>query len=55
MTGVQTCALPIYLDRNPRCCAHDATAGDSVNEQLVAEGFEPDKNNPFDYETAVSV
>jgi iron complex outermembrane receptor protein len=44
-----------YVDRNPRCCAPDATAGDSVNEQLVAEGFEPDKNNPFDYETAVSV
>ena len=26
-----------------------------MNDQLVAEGFEPYKNNPFDYETAVSV
>ncbi|MCR9104143.1 MAG: TonB-dependent receptor [Gammaproteobacteria bacterium] len=44
-----------YVDRNPSCCAPDAIAGESVNEQLVAEGLQPDKNDPFDYETAVSI
>ncbi len=44
-----------YVDRNLRCCAPDAEHGDSVNEQLIAEGLEPDKNDGFDYETAVSV
>lgn len=44
-----------YVDRSLRCCAADAEQGDSVNEQLVAEGFEPDKNDPFDFEGAVNV
>lgn len=44
-----------YVDRNPKCCAPDAVAGASVNEQLIAEGLPPDKNDPFDYETAVNI
>tara|TARA_R110002049_G_scaffold9747_15_gene48897 strand:- start:5005 stop:7200 length:2196 start_codon:yes stop_codon:yes gene_type:complete len=44
-----------YVDRNPKCCAADARQGDSVNPQLVAEGFAPDKNDPYDYKTAVDV
>ncbi len=44
-----------YVERTPKCCAPDAKAGASVNEQLIAEGFEPDKNDPFDYETAVNI
>lgn len=44
-----------YVDRNPRCCAADAVQGDSVNEQLTAEGFAPDKNDPFDEQTAVNI
>ncbi|MDZ7784658.1 MAG: TonB-dependent receptor [Halioglobus sp.] len=43
------------MDRNLKCCAPDARHGDSVNEQLIAEGFEPDNNDPFDRETAVSI
>ncbi|MGB1140553.1 MAG: TonB-dependent receptor [Halioglobus sp.] len=44
-----------YVDRNPTCCAPDAIAGDSVNEQLVEQGFPPDKNDPFDYETSWNI
>lgn len=44
-----------YVDRDLSCCAADAEQGDSVNEQLIAEGLKPDKNDPFDYETAVDV
>ena len=44
-----------YVDRNPNCCAADARQSESVNEQLVAEGFAPDNNDPYDYKTAVNV
>jgi iron complex outermembrane receptor protein len=44
-----------HVDRSLRCCAADAEHGESVNEQLIAEGFAPDKNDPFDYEGAVNI
>ncbi len=44
-----------YVDRSVRCCAADAVQSESVNEQLIAQGLAPDKNDPFDHEGAVDI
>jgi iron complex outermembrane receptor protein len=44
-----------HVDRSVRCCAADAVQGESVNEQLIAEGLALDKNDPFDHEGAVDI
>ncbi|MEZ5573095.1 MAG: TonB-dependent receptor [Halioglobus sp.] len=44
-----------YVDRDSKCCAADASQGASVNEELVARGLPPDKNNPYDHKIAVNV
>lgn len=43
------------VDRSTRCCAPDAIQGESVNEQLIAEGLAPDKSDPFDHRGAVDI
>ncbi len=44
-----------YVERDMRCCAADAEHGETVNPALIEQGFAPDKNDPFDFETAVDV
>ena len=44
-----------HVDRSTRCCAPDSVQSKSVNDQLIAEGLAPDKNDPFDHEGAVNI
>lgn len=44
-----------YLERDTTCCSPDSTQRPSVNAQLIAEGFPPDKNDPFDMVGAVDI
>jgi iron complex outermembrane receptor protein len=44
-----------HVERDTNCCGADAVQSDSVNAELAAQGFDTDKNDPFDYKTAVDV
>jgi iron complex outermembrane receptor protein len=44
-----------HIDRDTTCCAADAIQSESVNNELVAQGFRPDKNDPYDYDVAPGV
>ena len=39
-----------HIDRDTKCCAADALQQDAVNNELVAQGFSPDNNDPYDYD-----
>ncbi len=42
-----------HIERDNNCCGADAVQSDIVNEELVAQGFAPDLNDPYDYKVAV--
>jgi len=44
-----------HIDRDTTCCAADAVQSESVNNELVAQGFSPDKNDPYDYDVQPGV
>jgi iron complex outermembrane receptor protein len=44
-----------HVDRSTHCCAPDAVQSETVNEQLIAQGLAPDKNDPWNHEGAVNV
>ena len=44
-----------HIDRDTTCCAADAIQSESVNDELAAQGFRPDKNDPYDYDVAPGV
>lgn len=44
-----------HVDRDVNCCGADAVQTDYINEQLVARGFSPDANDPFDYKISADV
>ena len=44
-----------HVERRTKCCGADSIQSESVNEELVRQGFRPDKNDPFDHEIAVNV
>jgi len=39
-----------HMERNTTCCAADVIQSDVVNDALVAQGFRPDRNDPYDYD-----
>jgi iron complex outermembrane receptor protein len=41
-----------HVDRDTTCCGADAVQTVAVNDALVARGFSPDRNDPYDYEIA---
>ncbi|MEM8562807.1 MAG: TonB-dependent receptor [Pseudomonadota bacterium] len=43
-----------HIDRDETCCGATATQSDVVNAQLVQEGFQPSKNQPYDYDVATN-
>ncbi len=43
-----------HVDRDTTCCAADSTQGDAVQEELVKQGFAPDKNDPYDFNVATN-
>ena len=44
-----------HVDRETTCCGADAVQPDAVNNALVARGFSPDRNDPYDYEVAPDI
>jgi len=44
-----------HIDRDTTCCAADAVQSESVNDELAAQGFRPDKNDPYDYDVQPGV
>ena len=44
-----------HIDRDSRCCSADAVQQDAVNNELVAQGFAPDQNDPYDFDIAPDV
>jgi iron complex outermembrane receptor protein len=43
-----------HVDRDTTCCGADSTQGDAVQQELINQGFSPDKNDPYDYKVATS-
>ncbi|MEM1154273.1 MAG: TonB-dependent receptor [Pseudomonadota bacterium] len=43
-----------HIDRDETCCGATATQSEVVNAQLVQEGFQPSKNQPYDYNVATN-
>jgi iron complex outermembrane receptor protein len=41
-----------HVDRDTTCCGADAVQDDTVNQELINQGFSPDKNDPYDYDVA---
>jgi len=39
-----------HIDRDTTCCGADSVQSESVNNELAAQGFRPDKNDPYDYD-----
>ncbi len=39
-----------HMERNTTCCAADVIQSDVVNNALAAQGFRPDRNDPYDYD-----
>ena len=39
-----------HIDRDTTCCGADAVQSESANNELAAQGFRPDKNDPYDYD-----
>jgi iron complex outermembrane receptor protein len=44
-----------HIDRDTKCCGADAVQQDAVNNELLAQGFSPDKNDPYDYDIAPGI
>ena len=44
-----------HIDRDTTCCGADAVQSESVNTELAAQGFSPDKNDPYDYDVQPGV
>ena len=44
-----------HIDRDTTCCGADAVQSESVNNELAAQGFRPDKNDPYDYDVQPGV
>ncbi|MEM8562109.1 MAG: TonB-dependent receptor [Pseudomonadota bacterium] len=44
----------IHVERSNSCCAPDSTQVQAVQDELAAQGFERDKNDPYDYRIATS-
>jgi len=44
-----------HIDRDTTCCAADAVQQDPVNNELVAQGYSADKNDPYDYDVQPGV
>jgi iron complex outermembrane receptor protein len=42
-----------HVDRDTTCCSADAIQSESVNEELTAQRFSPDKNDPYDYDYSI--
>jgi iron complex outermembrane receptor protein len=43
-----------HIDRDTTCCGADAIQNDALNNELAAQGFSPDKNDPYDYDVQAS-
>ena len=43
-----------HVDRDTTCCGADSTQTDAVQQELINQGFSPDKNDPYDYKVAAS-
>ena len=41
-----------HVERDTNCCGADSTQGDAVQQELINQGFSPDKNDPYDYKVA---
>ena len=44
-----------HVDRDTTCCGADAIQSAALNDALAAQGFERDRNDPYDYEIAPDV
>ena len=44
-----------HIDRDTKCCGADAVQQEAVNNALLAQGFSPDKNDPYDYDIAPGI
>jgi iron complex outermembrane receptor protein len=44
-----------HIDRDTKCCGADAVQQDAVNNELLAQGFSPVKNDPYDYDIAPGI
>ena len=44
-----------HVERDTTCCGADSTQSESVNAELIKQGFAPDKNDAYDYEVAVDL
>ncbi|MFK7977208.1 MAG: TonB-dependent receptor [Halioglobus sp.] len=44
-----------HIDRDVNCCGADVVQTQLINDQLVARGFAPDANDPFDYKISANV
>jgi len=38
-----------HIDRDTNCCGADAIQTEAFNNELAAQGFSPDNNDPYDY------
>lgn len=38
-----------HIDRDTHCCGADAIQTEALNNELAAQGFSPDNNDPYDY------
>ena len=43
-----------HIDRDTTCCGADAVQTEAFNNELAAQGFNPDKNDPYDYDVQAS-
>jgi iron complex outermembrane receptor protein len=41
-----------HIERDTTCCGADSVQGDAVQQELINQGFSPDKNDPYDYQVA---
>jgi len=43
-----------HIDRDTTCCGADAIQTEALNNELAAQGFSPDNNDPYDYDVQAS-
>jgi iron complex outermembrane receptor protein len=43
-----------HVDRDTTCCGADAVQNEVLNNELAAQGFSPDNNDPYDYDIQAS-
>jgi iron complex outermembrane receptor protein len=43
-----------HVDRDVKCCGADATQSESVTQELIKQGFQPVKNDPYDHKIATN-